>query len=160
MKVIMCYLLQFWCWEILEGCHAYWFYLWVKIFYYYYIKDLIDMSFSFILQVTKIDGNLYLPTRYMFHFIKFIFWFCFFKKVYMLGFRFLLHHSNFYYYYCVFILCIYSICFGLLYWIYFMCFLVWFFSQHLIFHMWYWKTCKDVTTTTRGWVRWSTCCFL
>jgi hypothetical protein len=93
----------------------------------YFVKDLIDMLSSFILQVAKIDGNLYPPTRYMFHFIKFIFWFCFCKEVYVLGFRFILQHSSFYYYYCVFILCIYSICFGLLYWIYFMCFLVWFF---------------------------------
>jgi len=44
-----------------------------------FVKDLINMLSFFILQVAKIDGNLYLPPRYTFHFIKFIFWFSFCK---------------------------------------------------------------------------------
>lgn len=69
----------------------------------------------FILQVAKKDGSLYPTTKYKFHFILFFSSFCFYKEVYMLRFRFLLHHSKF-------LLLLLSFYFVFLYWIYFLCF--------------------------------------
>jgi hypothetical protein len=41
------------------------------------IKDLVDVLFSFVLQVAKKDDNLYLPTKYCFIFKFLISCFCF-----------------------------------------------------------------------------------